>query len=187
MGFEHVILFCRVILYCRMWTLVFSFQTSTFVFRHLSTSLKSYAIKDTFFITSLQDSKLSLWQGCFHHSSVLGAEISPEMPRNMTKAVLEGNGPVPHNDEFGCGEPMMVDLYRMLKNNFDRMDNNLDRMLSHLCQQDKTLVELTEEMRAINQRLADLEYEARQSRLATEADVEPDTKTRKRTEDTAIN
>ena len=36
-----------------------------------------------------------------------------------------------------------------------------------------------------NHRLAGLEHEARRPRLATEADVEPDTKTRKRTEDTS--
>ena len=44
------------------------------------------------------------------------------------------------------------------------------------------LVELTEEMRATNQRLAGLEHEARQPRLAMEADVETDKTTRKRTE-----
>ena len=38
-------------------------------------------------------------------------------------------------------------------------------------------------MTVTNQRLAGLEYEARQPRLSTEeADVEPDTRTRKRTE-----
>ena len=76
----------------------------------------------------------------------------------------------------------MADLYRMLKKNFDRMDKNLDRIWSHFDQQNKTSVELTDEMRATNERLAGLEHEARQPRLATEADVEPGTKTRKRTE-----
>ena len=40
-------------------------------------------------------------------------------------------------------------------------------------------------MRVTSQRLAGLEREARQLRLATEADVNPDTKTGKRTEDTS--
>ena len=40
-------------------------------------------------------------------------------------------------------------------------------------------------MRATNQRLVGLEHEARQSRLATEADIEAVKKTRKRTESAA--
>ena len=60
----------------------------------------------------------------------------------------------------------------MIKTRFDRSDKRFD--------------DLTEKMRVTNQRLAGLEQEARQSRLATgedvEPDTEPDTKTRKRTE-----
>ena len=44
------------------------------------------------------------------------------------------------------------------------------------------LDELTEEMRATKQRLADVEQEARQPRLAMETDVPSDTKTRNRME-----
>ena len=40
-------------------------------------------------------------------------------------------------------------------------------------------------MRKTKQRLADLQHEAQQLRFATEADVEPNTKTRKRTESAA--
>ena len=47
--------------------------------------------------------------------------------------------------------------------------------------------ELTGRMRATNQRLADLQHEAQQPRLATEADVEPETKNLKRTEDAAAD
>ena len=43
--------------------------------------------------------------------------------------------------------------------------------------------ELTGMLRTTNKRLAGLEHEARQPRLATEADVEADKKTRKRTKD----
>ncbi|CAM9124457.1 unnamed protein product, partial [Ascophyllum nodosum] len=45
--------------------------------------------------------------------------------------------------------------------------------------------ELAEEMRATNKRLASLEQDARQPRLAMEADVPADKKTRKRTEGAA--
>ena len=44
-----------------------------------------------------------------------------------------------------------------------------------------------EKTREINQRFTGLEHEARQPRLATEADVEADTKTRKRKEDAAAD
>ena len=48
---------------------------------------------------------------------------------------------------------------------------------------DKQLVELIGIMRATNQRLTNLQHQAQQPRLATEADVKPDMKIRKRTED----
>ena len=52
---------------------------------------------------------------------------------------------------------------------------------------DRKSDELTEKMRAVRQRLAGLEQDARHPRLATEADVPTDTKTRKRTEDAAAD
>ena len=63
----------------------------------------------------------------FYHISDLGAEVSPNMSRNRSKAVPEGNDSVPHHSEFGSDEPTMVDLYRMLEESFDRQ---LDRMKS---------------------------------------------------------
>ena len=66
----------------------------------------------------------------------------------------------------------MADTYRMFEERFDRMDKNLDRML-----------ELTGMLRVTNKRLVGLDQEARQPLLATVADdLEPDTKTGKRTE-----
>ncbi|CAM9505935.1 unnamed protein product, partial [Ascophyllum nodosum] len=50
----------------------------------------------------------------------------------------------------------------------------------------KKVDELTE-MRATSQCLAELQHGAQQPRLTTEADVEPDTKTRKRTENAAAD
>ena len=60
-------------------------------------------------------------------------------------------------------------------------------MRSHFDRQEKTLDELTEEMRATNQRLAGLQHEDRQPRLTTEEDVEPDIKARKSTENAAAD
>ena len=38
------------------------------------------------------------------------------MPRKESKAVPEGNdGPVPQQEKFGCGQPTVVDVYRVLK------------------------------------------------------------------------
>ena len=37
------------------------------------------------------------------------------MLRKESKAVSEGNGPVPQQDEFGSGLPMLVDPLRMIK------------------------------------------------------------------------
>ena len=59
----------------------------------------------------------------------------------------------------------------MFEERFDRMGKHLDMMS-----------ERTGMLRATNKRLAGLEHEARRPCLATEANVEPDTRTRKRTE-----
>ena len=98
------------------------------------------------------------------------------MPRKQGKAVLEHNGPVPHHDRFGSREPTMADLDRMFEEPFDRMDKNLEKMSA-----------LTGMLKVTNKRLVGLEYKAWQPRLAPEADVEPDTKARKRTEDAAAD
>ena len=66
----------------------------------------------------------------FHHTSVFDVVVNPEMPRNRSKSVPKGNGPVPHHDEFRSGEPTMAELYRMLKQEIDRMDKNFKRMVS---------------------------------------------------------
>ena len=118
---------------------------------------------------------------------VLDVEVYPEMPRKWSKAVSEGNNPVPHQDEIGPDQPTVAALYRMIKERFDKLDRNLERMMRYFDQQDKRLDELTEKMREARQRLAGLNQEARQSRLATEADIEADTKTRKRTENAEAN
>ena len=58
-------------------------------------------------------------------------------------------------------------------------------MTSRFGQQKKKLNEFMEEMRATEQRSANLEQDYRQPRLAMEADVPSDTKTRERTKGAA--
>ena len=70
---------------------------------------------------------------------------------------------------------------------FDKLDRILDRMKSHFNKQDETLGELMGKTIETRHSLAGLEHEARQPRLAMEGDVEPDTKTHKRTEDAAAD
>ena len=63
----------------------------------------------------------------------------------------------------------------------ERIERQLEEVKSHLDKMD----ELADKMRATKQRFAGLEQDARHPRLATEADVLSDTKTRDRTEDAA--
>ena len=99
---------------------------------------------------------------------ILDFEVYPKMPRKWSKAAPEGNSHVPH-DEVGPDQPTMVDLYQMIEELFHKSDRELD--------------ELAEEMRGTRQRLAGLKQKAQLPRLAMEADVKSDTKTRMRMED----
>ena len=98
------------------------------------------------------------------------------MLRKASKTVPEGNGPVPQKEELGSGQLTMGDVYRLCVERFDRMDDRLN----------KTFDEIYEERRKIYLHATRLEHEARQPRLAMEADGPADiTKTRERTEGTA--
>ena len=55
----------------------------------------------------------------------LGDEANATMPRNESKAVPEGYGPVSY-DGYESGKLTMVELYRMLKG-FDEINKNFDR------------------------------------------------------------
>ena len=99
---------------------------------------------------------------------ILDAEVCPKMPRKWSKAVPEGNGPVPHHDEVGPDQPTMADLYRMIEEIFDKSGRKLDK--------------LEEKTRETNRRLARLQHGAQQPCLVMEEDVKTDIKTRKRTE-----
>ena len=98
------------------------------------------------------------------------------MLRKASKAVLEGNDPVPQKEELGSGQLTMRDVYRLCVERFDRMDDRLNKKFD----------EISEEMRKMDQHVTRLEHEAWQPRLAVEADGPADTtKTRERTEGAA--
>ena len=47
------------------------------------------------------------------------------MPRKESKAVPEGNGPVPQQEELGSGQPTLVYACRMVEQLFDKPDRYL--------------------------------------------------------------
>ena len=100
------------------------------------------------------------------------------MPRKESKVVPGDNNLVPWQEEFGSDQPTLADLYRIFEEKFDRQ---LKIMKSHLGKFDT----LAEDWRSMNQRLLRLEHDARQPRLAMEADGPVNTKTRERTEGVA--
>ena len=100
------------------------------------------------------------------------------MPRKESKAVPEGNNLVPQQEEFGSGEPTLADVYRRYQEEFKKMDSYFDRW-------NRKLDEISDEMRVMDQHVPSLEQDARQPRLAMEADGPTNKKTRERTEGTA--
>ena len=76
------------------------------------------------------------------------------MLRKESEAVPEGNGPVPQNEKFGSGLPTWGDVYRLMKEAFDRWDRKLDEI------SDK-IEEYIEERTSIDQHLTHLEHGAR--------------------------
>ena len=97
------------------------------------------------------------------------------MLRKASEAVPEGNDPVPQKEELGSGQPMMEDVYRMMKEALDRWDKKLNKI------SDK----MEEQTEVLKNRLTRLEHGARQPRLAMETDGQASTKTRERTEGAA--
>ena len=84
------------------------------------------------------------------------------MLRKESEAVPEGNGLVPQQEEFGSGQPTWEELQRLLSEKWDRQIDELKRLLKH--------------------QLASQEQDARQPRLAMEADGPANTETRERKE-----
>ena len=96
------------------------------------------------------------------------------MPRKKSKAVPGVNCPVPQHTS-GLSRITMETLRRIMPEaddkTFNKSDDNLHRM-----------PDLSGMLIATNERLTGLKHEARQPRLATETDVETNTKFRERTE-----
>ena len=79
-----------------------------------------------------------------------------------SKAVLAGSGPIPQQEEFGSGQPTLEDAFRGMR---------------------KMLIKFHDDMTGLFEQLAArIEQDARQPRLAMEADGPANTKTRERTE-----
>ena len=91
------------------------------------------------------------------------------MLRKESEAVPEGNGPVHREEKFGFGQPALADEHREMRSLSKQQGKRLDRI-----------------SRLLEQLSECLEHEARQPRLAMEADGPADTtKTRERTEGAA--
>ena len=88
------------------------------------------------------------------------------MRRKESKAVPEGNGPVPQHEKFGSSQPTLVDVYQNIEEVWDRKMYEITRLLELY--------------------LIRLGYDALQPLLAMEADGPANTNTRERTEGAAI-
>ena len=91
----------------------------------------------------------------------------------LGKGVPEGNGPVPQDTSGLLGRITLEEIHRIMSEVLDKSFDNFYGLKP----------ENPKEMRVTYQRLAGVKHNARQPRLATGADVEPDTKTRKCVED----
>ena len=90
------------------------------------------------------------------------------MLRKESEAVSEGNDPVHQEEKIGFGQPALADEYRETRSLSKQQEIRLDRIT-----------------RLLEQLSECLEHDARQPRLAMEADGPADTKTRERTEGAA--
>ena len=106
---------------------------------------------------------------------VLGAEVYPKMPRKKSKAVPEGNGPDSQDTSRSSGR--IKEIRRLMFEALDKCFDNFYVLKS----------ENPKEIRATDQRLAGLEHDAWQPRLAAEADAPTDKKARNRAEDAAVD
>ena len=97
------------------------------------------------------------------------------MLRKESEAVPIGNNPVPQQENFGSGQPMLEDVNRMMKGVFKVWDTKMDKLLR----------DYKENWSSVDQRLTRLEHDARQPRLAMEANGPANTKTCERTEGVA--
>ena len=101
------------------------------------------------------------------------------MPRQKSKAASESNDPILQN-KFGFGERTTAEIFGVFAEELDRW---FDINTSHFDQR----FEESKEKNKKNQRLAALQHEAQQSRLATKSDVKLDLTTRERMEGAAAD
>ena len=99
---------------------------------------------------------------------VLDVNVYPKILRKKSKAVPEGNSPIPQDAYVMLGGITSEELRRVMSETMG-----------------KALEEFKEDVRRIIQRLESLEQDARQPRLTMEADVTAAKKTREHTEDAA--
>ena len=104
-------------------------------------------------------------------------EFYPKMPRKKSKAVPEGNSPVLHDTSGLLGGVTLEEIRRIMSKALDKSFDNFYGLKPGN----------SKEMRATHQGLAGLDHHARQSRLATKADIPPEKKTRKRKENAAAD
>ena len=101
----------------------------------------------------------------FEVEVVLEIKVYPEMPRKKNKVVPESIRPV-FQGTYLLGEITMMEEIRRVMSG--EMCKFFDRMTRHF---DRERFEDTEEKDKTNQRLAELQLEVQQPRLATKADV----------------
>ena len=82
------------------------------------------------------------------------------MPRKASKTVPESKGPVPQKEMLESGQLTMGDVYRLLVERFDRMDDRWNKKVD----------KISNEMREMDQHLTHLEHGTRQPRLAMVVD-----------------
>ena len=99
------------------------------------------------------------------------------MPRKESEAVPEGIGPV-LRQEFRPDQFTLADFYRLLKEGFERERKENKSFLDKIDVLSRKMDEISEDGRSMDQRLTRLEHDARQPRLAMEADGPANTKTR---------
>ena len=108
------------------------------------------------------------------YTRVLSTEITLTCYGRRARLSLRATARPPAR-KIGSDQPTLEDIYRLFEEIFERQLKGVE------CHLDKMDV-LAPEMRGARQRLASLEQDARQPRLAIEADRLSDTKTRERTE-----
>ena len=104
------------------------------------------------------------------------------MPREESKAVPEGNDPVPQDASGLLAEIIMGELRRTISE--AAVDKSFDELKENLGTMSETIDRM---LRATDQCLTATEHDAWQPRLATEVVKKTDTKIRKRTEDAAAD